>query len=284
MAYKNLDKKMCQWCGVEFQPNRPDQECCSYSCASKLRWSDPSYKEQVVTKMTQTIRRRYADGYVNPRKGKKLSEEHIAKMKIGMKGRIPWNKGIPRTNEVREMLSRAHKGKIIPQDVRQRTSESMKQAAKQCHFEKHFEHMTDEAKERRARNMSKAAREQNFARHFIVGRTISPNKAESQFICLSRKYTLPFKFSGDGTFWIGRINPDFVECNGRKIAIDIFGDYWHTPLFLGQALDTTRTFNGRKRYAKEYGWELVIIWQSEFDLLDAEERILNKLRKVGLKV
>lgn len=108
-------------------------------------------------------------------------------------------------------------------------------------------------------------------------------KPEREFVEICQRYKLPFKYTGDGQIWIGGVNPDFVDCNGRKIAVDIFGDYWHTPLFRKTAVEFTYTEEGRKAALKEYGWKLVVIWQSELGLPDAEERILAKLRKVGIK-
>lgn len=117
-------------------------------------------------------------------------------------------------------------------------------------------------------------------RRFPKSNTI-PEKA---FIGICQKYNLPFKYVGDGQVWIGHVNPDFVDVNGKKIAIDIFGDYWHTPLFRQEAIRFTYTEQGRKLTLKKYGWKLIVIWQSELKLPNAEEKILGKLRKGGVKV
>lgn len=109
-------------------------------------------------------------------------------------------------------------------------------------------------------------------------------KPEHQFIEICEKHNLPFKYVGDGQIWIGGINPDFVECNGKKIAVDIFGDYWHTPLFRQSAIHESYTETGRTTILKQYGWKLIVIWQSELKLADAEGRILSKLRKAGIKI
>lgn len=285
MPYKNFPLMVCSQCDIRFQAAKLGQVCCSISCANKLKWSDGGYKQRTVARREETKRKLYAEGKLHGSlKGKKFSPEHIARMKVGMKGRIPWNKGIPRTQEIKEMLSRVHKGKTISQEVRLKTSKTMTRVAKERNFARHFPPLTTEAREQRARDLAKIAKERNFVKHFSVGRTVSPNKAEQQFQSLCEKHKLPFKFTGNHSFWIGNINPDFIEVNGHKIAVDIFGDYWHTPLFLGQAIKPYGTESGRKTIAKEYGWSLVIIWQSEFTLPDAEQRILEKLRRVGVKI
>lgn len=106
-------------------------------------------------------------------------------------------------------------------------------------------------------------------------------KPELIFEQICKKYDLQYKYTGDGSFWIGKnpsVNPDFVNCNGKKIAIEIFGDYWHSPL-LNRNLDYNRTYKGRKEILKKYGWKLVIFWESDLIRNDAEQFILQQLER-----
>ena len=95
---------------------------------------------------------------------------------------------------------------------------------------------------------------------------------------ICKNNNLPFKYTGDGSFWIKNINPDFVECNGKKIAVEIFGDYWHSPL-LRSNIPYERTYEGRKKALKKYGWRLIILWGIDLIRKDAEQFVLNELRK-----
>ena len=106
-------------------------------------------------------------------------------------------------------------------------------------------------------------------------------KPELIFEEICKKNNLPFKYTGDGSFWIGKdpsINPDFVECNGKKIAVEIFGDYWHSPL---QRYNTplSQTYKGKKNILKKYGWRLIVFWESDLKREDAEQFVLNTLKK-----
>ena len=103
-------------------------------------------------------------------------------------------------------------------------------------------------------------------------------KPEVIFEQICKKHNLPFKYTGDGSFWIKNINPDFVECNGKKIAIEIFGDYWHSPL-LNYRLKEDRTLSYRKKTLKKYGWKLIVFWESDLKRVDAEQFILNEIQK-----
>ena len=106
-------------------------------------------------------------------------------------------------------------------------------------------------------------------------------KPELIFEEICKKNDLPFKYTGDGSFWVHNINPDFVECNDKKIAIEIFSDYWHSPL-LNRKLKEDRTLPYRKRILKKYGWKLIVFWESDLKREDAEQFILIELRKHGI--
>ena len=106
-------------------------------------------------------------------------------------------------------------------------------------------------------------------------------KPELIFEEICKKLDLPYKYTGDGAFWIGKnpsVNPDFVNCNGKKIAIEIFGDYYHSPL-LNYKLKEDRTLSYRKKILKKYGWKLIVFWQSDLVRKDAEQFVLNTLQK-----
>ena len=120
-----------------------------------------------------------------------------------------------------------------------------------------------------------------YAKDLRRRRNIRPTGIETIFMDIIKKNNLPFKYTGDGSFWIKNINPDFVECNGKKIAIEIFGEYWHSPL-KNWNLKEDRTLPYRKKILKKYGWKLVVLWQDDLEREDAEARVLSVLTKEKL--
>lgn len=106
--------------------------------------------------------------------------------------------------------------------------------------------------------------------------SIRPTKPEIQFKHICDKYDLPFRYTGNGKFWIEGINPDFVDSDGKKVIVEIFGDYWHDPN--KRKISYKATEKGRKALLKKYGWECAIVWESE---IKEEDIILKKLRKYG---
>jgi G:T-mismatch repair DNA endonuclease (very short patch repair protein) len=105
---------------------------------------------------------------------------------------------------------------------------------------------------------------------------------ERIFEDICKKYNLPFRFTGDGSLWIARANPDFIHAT-RKVAIEIFGDYWHSPL-LNRNIRYTATFEGRRAQLKSKGYKLIVLWETDLKREDAEAFILSTLAKNGIKV
>jgi len=100
---------------------------------------------------------------------------------------------------------------------------------------------------------------------------------------ICKKYNLPFHYVGDGSLWIGKkkpLNPDFCELNGKKIVIEVFGDYWHSPL-LNRNMQNHGTLKYRKRYYRRYKWQSIFLWESDLLRKDAEQFVLNTLQKEG---
>lgn len=102
-------------------------------------------------------------------------------------------------------------------------------------------------------------------------KTIAPNKPETYLIKLLNKL-LPkeYKFVGDGKFFIFGFNPDFVNCNGQKKIIEMFGDYWHNRT------DAKKRDILRLIAYKNYGYKTLIIWEHELKNL---EKVTNKIKE-----
>ena len=91
---------------------------------------------------------------------------------------------------------------------------------------------------------------------------------EKKFNDIIIKYGLPYVFVGNGKFFIERKNPDFVNCNGEKIAIEVYCRR-HKEIFAG-GLENWKS--ERERIFLKYGWKIMF-----FDETFKEEDILNRL-------
>lgn len=98
----------------------------------------------------------------------------------------------------------------------------------------------------------------------------SPNKAEKFLnLLLQENFPREWEFVGDGKLVIEGKNPDFVNTNGKKLLIDLFGNHWHEESEVKPRIDT---------FAK-YGYKTLIIWDKE---LKNEKEIIEKIKSLYL--
>ena len=77
-----------------------------------------------------------------------------------------------------------------------------------------------------------------------------------------------YKFVGDGKIILDGLNPDFININGQKKIIELYGDYWHN-------LEEYKNRDKRRiKSYKKYGYKTLIIWQHELkNLLKLKDKI-----------
>jgi very-short-patch-repair endonuclease len=97
-----------------------------------------------------------------------------------------------------------------------------------------------------------------------------PNKIENTLISIIDNHNLPFKYVGNGEFWVQNRNPDFICTNGKKLLVELFGDYWHTR----KVRSPEETEDGRKLFFYRYGYKTLIIWEHE---LEEKEVVAKKI-------
>lgn len=165
-------------------------------------------------------------------KGRKLSEEHIAK--IGEASKRHWEKPEYRAKQIQKMKERwanpEYRNKVLPLIVK--------------------------------------------------SNRIKPSQPEQRLIDIINKAQLPFKYTGDGSFIIQGVNPDFINCDGAKIVIEVFGDYWHGK----HARTWKETELGRIMAFNSFGFRCIILWESEINNSRDEiiiERIKNESARLS---
>lgn len=122
-------------------------------------------------------------------------------------------------------------------------------------------------------NKTKQEKE-NWIRIMRINQTLRPNKPETLLKNIIEKNKLDYKYTGDGKFWIENFNPDFINCNGKKVILEVFGDYWHN-------LDKIKIRDEKKlEVLKKYGWDRIILWEREIYSL-SEQEIVNRIKGVS---
>jgi hypothetical protein len=89
---------------------------------------------------------------------------------------------------------------------------------------------------------------------------MQPNKPESGlFGIVDNLYPANYKYTGGGDVVIAGKIPDFININGQKKIIELFGDYWHKD----------QNPQDRINIFKPYGYDTLVVWEHE--LKDVEK-------------
>jgi len=143
------------------------------------------------------------------------------------------------TKKWREKISKSSKGRVISKRTRERMSISQR---------KRFENPEEIRKCLRRR---------------------TPSSLEWKMINIIQKLNLPYKFIGNGQFFIEKFNPDFIEYNGKKIAIEVF--YRRHKEQFRKGLEKWK--QERQETFNKYGWKIIFFNETEVN----ERNILIKL-------
>jgi very-short-patch-repair endonuclease len=107
----------------------------------------------------------------------------------------------------------------------------------------------------------------------IVKRMLRRRKMSSleiKFNEIVKKNKLPYKFVGNGKFFIENKNPDFINTNGEKIAIEVFHTKHKEQFRVGGVEEWKRE---REKLFNKYGWKIIYFNQVQIN----EENILNTI-------
>ena len=171
-------------------------------------------------------------------KGKSISKERIEKIKKALKGKTHVEiHGLVRAEEMRKANSEAHKGV--------NSSNKRPEVRLGCSI-----------------RMKELWQDPDYVAMQMKARGVKPNKPEKFLDELFQKlFPNQWKYVGDGEFILAGRCPDFIDVNGQKKIIELYGDYWH------------RNDNPQERidlFAK-YGYQTLVIWEHELEDMDKLE-------------
>ena len=195
--------------------------------------------------------------------------------------------GKPFTEEHKQKISEANKNpseekrKRMSEEKRKRMSEANR-GEKNGMYGKH---PSEKAKQK----MSDIAKEHwqnpDYIKKVIDGWNRKPNTIEKTMNTILQKY-LPGEFRYNENFdcgiTIGGKIPDFVDINGRKIIIEVFGP-WHDKQFMKQCFDSEvcykRTEIGTKAIYLQFGFKCIVFWEKDLEREDVEQFVLSELKR-----
>lgn len=190
----------------------------------------------------------YALGHICSEETKrKISEAHILRLSdpverqriadsLTLYYQSPEYTGKVFTEEGRKAISKTHTGKVSSPDA--------------------------------LRLMSEAARRRwedpEYQRHQMESWHRRPTQPELNVQdTLVKYFPGEWKYVGNGQVWIGRRNPDFINVNGKKQVIEVFGVFWHNE---DEVEELTAHYKG-------FGFDCLIIW--EYDTYNESSIVSN---------
>lgn len=128
-----------------------------------------------------------------------------------------------------------------------------------------------------SKKMWKNAKYRNeVSKKALLNSNRSPNNTEKKLNIIINK-TLPneYNFVGQGKVIIDGLCPDFININGQKKIIELYGDYWHK--MPNRKLQDAR----RIKTYKKYGYKTLIVWEHELKDID---KVTNKIENFNKEI
>lgn len=246
----------CSFCRRTFNSYRKGKKLrfCSHGCASRARWADLTYSEKTKRSMKKIFAGRDArrlkseitrELWQNPAyrskiliKLRKISKRLSYRRKMSLAVKASWLGAEKRRKQFADSIRKHQIWKSNPDAVAE--SNRRRWALK-----------TLQEKRKWSKN----------TRRVCGG--LRPNNLEKKLSSILRKLKLPYRYVGDGKFWVEHRNPDFVNTNGQKKVIEVFGRYWHPPQDESKCRESFR----------EYGFECLVIW--DYEIKNCESKLLE---------
>jgi len=230
------------------------------SDSSKKKWENKEYRKHMLEnnkglfiKNDKPWNKGKKMTYINGMLGKKHTEKTIIKMSKAQKGK----KKPPFTEEHKRHLKENHKG-MLGKKVSEKTKRKMSKAheGNKCFWFGKKMTLAQRKVLSKAHLGYKPTKE--HIRKILKKRLKS--SLEIKFENIINKNKLPYKFVGNGEFFVERKNPDFVNINGEKKAIEVYYTA-HKEKFRKMNIDQWK--KTRSDIFSKYGWKLIFFNETQ---------------------
>lgn len=187
--------------------------------------------------------------------------------------RISWNKGLTKETDERiaqsaQKISQAHKGRKRPEWIGKKISKIKKEKGPSQLVMENIRKVGRANKGKKYKKYTKKRLTKEHIKNAMRRRI--PTSLEEKFMEIINRHSLPYVYVGDGSFILDNCNPDFINIDGKKIAIEVYCRFYK------QLGDRSIEDWKKKRINvfNKYGWQLFF-----FDeiALNKEENVLKVL-------
>lgn len=124
---------------------------------------------------------------------------------------------------------------------------------------KRLKEYVDKSKEH---HWSKSKEKERVMMKLLKSLMRTPTNFEKKLMnILNQNFPNEWKYTGDGSFLIGYKNPDFINCNGKKICIEVFHNYFKIREY-GSAKNYIEQ---RSKHFAKYGYTTIFFDESEYN-------------------
>lgn len=146
-------------------------------------------------------------------------------------------------------------------------------------------HHSKKSKEKIAEKKRAQWQDPVFIKKVFDGLNAKPNKPE-QLVNHKLQKLFPDEYRYNGNFdckvTIGGLIPDFVNVNGKKVVIEVFGEPFHDPSKAWMKVGWRRQEFGRKAIYAQLGYKTVVLWVEELRKGNVEQYIRDEFEKEGV--
>ena len=230
----------------------------SLETKEKLRLASSSRKHRPESIEKMKLKH---SGQVSPMKGKHHSEEAKNKLRNFNLGKPSCRKGKHHTEETIEKLKQyvgvlnSRYGKNNTIEHNQKISKSIK-----------LKYQNIEYKEKVI----------NGVFSYFRNKIKMNNLEQKLFEVIDQIQPKDWKFVGNGELIISGKCPDFININGKKKIIELFGSYWHSKEFRNDGKENEEHEGDRINHFKEFGYDTLIIWDKELSDIDTLKLKISK--------
>lgn len=220
------------------------------SCSVKKLWENTEYRNHMVE-----VHKGKNCGEKHPMYGKHHSEESNEKNRQAHLGKQGSMTDRHHTEKSKKQMSESHTGVPLAEEHKKNIGLAqigrvgpMKGKTSPMKGRRH----TKEANEKNRKSQLKLWENPEHVRKCLVFN--SPNKTELKLeSILDKLYLGEYKFVGNGQVVIDGKTPDFINVNGQKKIIELWGDYWHKD----------QNPQDRMDIFTPYGYKTLVIWERE---------------------
>jgi G:T-mismatch repair DNA endonuclease (very short patch repair protein) len=178
----------------------------------------------------------------------------------GKKGKIPWNKGlknsqVPWNKGIKcPQISKSKIGHAVSEETLEKLKKSRALFGSRPPWNKGKNYTPEQIEKYKAR-----WRDPEYKDRILKQMTRKagkrPNNLEVRFDkFLQSNFPNQWKYVGNGEVWLGGKCPDWINVDGEKKVIELFGTFWHKP----------EDEKVRTEHFKQFGFDTIVVWDYEF--------------------